>query len=268
LSNLKLIQGDLLDVLPTLQEKSVDLCFTSPPYNVNKEYEKILSEEDYIEWTKKWIKAIYPVLKDDGVFVLNIGDKITHIERSTRIPEIWLYCIKELGFHYIENYIWNKQKGLAVKSKYRASNIFEYCLWFSKSLDFTFNIDKVRRPYSPVSLKRMESPIIRRWARERGKDYVDYKAWKPHPLGALPKNILDISSEPSNKTHVAVFPEQLAKWFILAATNEGEIVLDPFLGSGTTMKVCSDLHRDCIGIEINPEYTHIINERTGGMVDI
>jgi DNA modification methylase len=227
-----------------------------------------MPEDEYIQWTKNWIHLVTPLLKPTGVFVLNIGDRVLNVERSTRIPEIWLHCVKEEKLHYIENYIWNKQKGLAVKSKYRASNIFEYCLWFSKSLDFTFNIDAVRRPYSPISINRMKKPIIKRWARERDKDYPEYKAWQPNPLGALPKNILDIGSESGNKTHVAVFPERLASWFVKAATNEGNTVLDPFLGSGTTAKICGELNRNCIGIDISSEYLELTKKRleTAGIV--
>lgn len=258
---IRLINGNSIEIIPKLKPKSIDLVFTSPPYNMGKEYEDDMTEDEYLDWMKLWMSEIPRLLNDGGVFVLNIGDKVTKVERSLRIPKLWLYASEELGLHYIENYIWNKMKFLPIKSKYRATNAFEYCLWFSKDFDFRFNYDDVRRPYSEASLKRMKKPYKKRWSRKRDANVTEYKAWKPNPKGALPKNILDIGSESNNKIHTAVFPEKLAEFFILSATNEGDTVLDPFSGSGTTAKVCKDNNRNCIGIELNSEYVKIAKER-------
>lgn len=259
--NLRILEGDCFQILPKLDTESVDLCLTSPPYNVGKEYDVDMTENEYIDWITEWMCLVHPVLKETGVLVLNIGDKVTKIERSTRIPRIWLNAVETAGYHYIELYIWNKGKMLPIKSRYRSSNVFEYCFWFSKSLDFMFNPDAVRRPYNPVSIRRMDYKIKKRWSRERDTQYHEYKDWAPDPRGALPKNILDLGSESSNRGHTAVFPEKLATWFIKAATNEGDTVLDPFLGSGTTMKVAADLGRNCIGIEMNPTYVGMARQR-------
>ena len=266
-----IIEGDIFEVIPKLMpdlKGNIDLVLTSPPYNQGKEYDLDLSEDKYIEWTKEWMSLIPPLLKPTGVFVLNIGEKVTNIERSTRLPEIWLYAVKNLGLHYIEMYIWNKSKHLPVKSRFRASSVYEPCLWFSKSLDFSFHADEVRRPYKAISKRRMDYKIKRRWARERDTQYPEYKEWSPNPKGALPKNILDIGSESSNRGHPAVYPTGLAEWFIKAATVEGDMVLDPFLGSGTTMVSALQLGRSCIGIELEQVFTSMSKARVLSEVNV
>ena len=254
-------QGDAFKILPTLEKESIDLCFTSPPYNVGKEYDLNLPEDEYIQWCKDWMKLIPPLLKDTGVFVLNIGDKVTKVERSTRIPELWLYAVKELGLHYIELYIWNKGKMLPIRSNYRATNVYEPCIWFSKSKRFRFYREEVRRPYNPISIKRMEYKIKKRWARDPNNPVKEYKEWAPNPAGALPKNILDIGSEFGNKVHPAVFPRRLAEWFIKASTLPGQMVLDPFLGAGTSMVASAGLGRSSTGIELEPRYVDLSYDR-------
>ncbi len=256
-----IIEGDCFKVLPKIDRESVDLCVTSPPYNVGKEYDVAMTEDEYIDWTIEWMSLVYPTLKKTGVFVLNIGDKIIKGCRGTRIPKIWLRAIEEIGYNYIELYVWNKGKMLPHKSRYRATNVFEYCFWFSKSMDFTFNIDLVRRPYNPISIRRMDYGIRKRFARTREGMSETHKAWSPHPLGALPKNILDIGSESKNRGHTAVFPSKLSDWFIKAATNPGDVVLDPFLGSGTTMVSAATLDRNCIGIEIDSTFAEMARAR-------
>ncbi len=255
--NCKVICGDTFKVLPTLEEGSIDLVITSPPYNVGKEYEEQLSQEEYLKWMKGWIKHIPRLLSEKGSFVLNLNDRVINGERTLIIPKLWLYCVEELGLHFIEMYIWNKQKMLPLKSDKRATDVFEYVYHFSKTMNFHFDHDPVRRPYAESSVNRMNYTLIKRWSRERGKEYTKRKKVKPHPLGALPKNLLDISSQIDNQIHTAVFPPELPEFFIKALTEKEDVILDPFNGSGTTGMVSRDNFRNYIGIDIDPEYCKI-----------
>jgi len=259
----EIINGDTSKVISTFSSNTIDLILTSPPYNVGKGYEDKLDFNSYLDFLKKSFKEYPRILSNKGSFILVIDDYVLKDHaRSLTIPEVWLYCTKELGLNFIEMYIWNKQHLLPIKSKYRASNIFEYCFHFSKTLNFTFNIDEIRRPYKESTIKRYENKMMKRWTREKTPITDQYKMVKADPRGALPKNILDIPAVVKFiADHPAIFSEKLAAFFIKGFSNKGDNVLDPFLDSGTTMKVAMDLSRNCTGIELNKKYCQISIDR-------
>lgn len=259
----KIINGDCIKETSKIKSESIDLILTSPPYNVGKGYEKQLRFDKYYGFLCEAFQEYPRILSNKGSFILVMDDYVLKDhKRSLTIPEIWLYCEEDLGLNFIEMYIWNKQHLLPIKSKYRASNIFEYCFHFSKTMDFTFNIDEIRRPYKESSIKRYKNKSMKRWTREKTPTTDQYKMIEPDPRGALPKNILDIPAVVKYVAdHPAIFPEKLAEFFIKGFSNRYDTILDPFLGSGTTMKVAMDLLRNCIGIEINREYCNMSRER-------
>lgn len=252
-----------LDMLEDVDVSSVDLVFTSPPYNVGKEYEREIDKEYHWRLLTESSELIYKVLKPTGCYLLNIRDYIEPDgSRSLHLFDLVLYLTRNIGFKYIETYIWHKGKGLPRKSKFRAWDTFEYIFWFSKTMDFTFNYDKVRVPYKDISVQRYKYGVIDRWNRRNGNEYNDKKEVFIHPDGALSSNILFIGSESTNQFHTAVFPVKLAKWAINAATKPGDVVLDCFMGSGSTAVACIETGRNYIGYEKEKEYFDFANKRT------
>ena len=123
----------------------------------------------------------------------------------------------------------------------------------------------MRVPYSESSLKRFKKPIKKRYNRTEGDDKVEYKDWGPNPKGALPSTLVTIGSESKriSDNHIAVYPEQLTDYFIKGATNEGDLVVDPFMGSGTTGASAKKLKRKWIGFDNIEEYVNFANKRIG-----
>ena len=161
-----------------------------------------------------------------------------------------------------ERLFWNKMKGLPNRSRF--GDRVEYIFWFAKSDQFYFDIDEMRTEYSQKSIQRMKNPLKKRFARtEENQNSDEYKEWKPNPKGALPTTLVNISSESKriSDNHVAVYPLELVKYFIKGSTKVGDLVLDPFSGTGTTSVASKDLGRNWLGFDINQEYVDLANKR-------
>lgn len=255
------MEGDCFELIKTLQDNSIDLVLTSPPYADLKTYGEFkgIAADDYVEWLLPLIHQIYRVLKPTGSFILNINDKVEHRFRHPFVFDLISRIHKDTQFKMFERLFWNKMKGSP--SQKRFGDRVEFVFWFVKSKDFVFHIDEMRTPYSPASLKRMSAPIKARFNREGEQGRTT--EWKANPNGALPSTLVNISSETKRiaDSHIAVFPEKLVEYFLLGSTNLGAVVLDPFLGTGTTAVVCKKHTRSCIGFELNTDYIAIANDR-------
>lgn len=249
--------------LAQLGHEAVDLVITSPPYADIKQYDKFkgIHPDKYAEWILPIIKQIDNTLKPNGSFILNINDKVIDGFRDIYVLDLVVQIVKQTNLKLYERLFWNKLKGLPHRSRF--SDRVEYIFWFSKNKPKLF-IDEFRTPYSPISINRMKKPIKKRFARDlENQGLWEYKDWKPHPKGALPTTLVNISSESkrvSNK-NFAVYPEALARYFIKGATEVGDLVVDPFLGSGTTSVVAKQLDRNYIGFDISQDYINDANER-------
>ena len=166
-----------------------------------------------------------------------------------------------------ERLFWNKLKSLPNKSRF--GDRIEYLFWFAKSKEFYFNIDELRTEYSEKSIKRMKKPLKKRYARTEGDDNLDYKEWAPNPKGALPTTLVNISSESKRiaDNHIAVYPVELVTYFIKGSTKPGDVVLDPFIGSGTTAVAAKELGRNYIGFELQQDYIDVAYKRLGEYVE-
>jgi DNA modification methylase len=260
------VQGDCFELIKTLRDESVDLVLTSPPYADLKTYGdfKGVAPDDYVEWILPLIHEIYRVLKPTGSFILNINDKVESRFRHPFVFDLISRIHKDTKFKMFERLFWNKMKGLPVQKRF--GDRVEFVFWFVKGRDFVFNLDAMRTPYSEVSLKRMQKPIKARFVRSI-EDDEGYKEWKPNAKGALPTTLVSISSETKRiaDTHIAVFPEAFVEYFLLGSTNEGAIVLDPFLGTGTTAVVCAKHTRQCVGFEQSAVYLDGVRTRVGAL---
>ena len=247
--------GDSLELLKQLPDDSIDLVITSPPYSTLKVYvdNPGVSADKYVDWFLPYCKEIQRVIKPTGSFILNINDKVEGGFRHPYVFDLISEIHKRTELKMFERLFWNKMKGLPNRSRF--GDRVEYLFWFAKEKGFKFKIDEMRTPYSEKSIQRMKNPLKKRFARTEN-DLDEYKDWSPNPLGALPTTLINISSQSKriSDTHVAVFPMELVEYFIKGSTDEGDLVLDPFMGTGTTGVSCKKLNRNYLGFELETQY--------------
>lgn len=259
-------QGDSLELMKTVDSDSIDLVITSPPYADLKTYISYdgIPADEYVEWFIPYCKEIERIIKPTGSFILNINDKVEKGFRHPYVFDLVSELHKQTGLKLYERLFWNKMKGLP--NRYRFGDRVEYIFWFAKSKDLYKNIDEMRTPYSDKSIKRMKKPLKKRYARTEGDSNLEYKSWSPNPKGALPTTLVNISSESKkiSDKHVAVYPKELVDYFIKGSTKEGDIVLDPFMGTGTTAISAKSLNRNWIGFEMQKDYIDTAKNRLQG----
>lgn len=260
----KLLFGDAQEQLKNVADDSVDLIVTSPPYADQRKntYGGILPE-DYVAWFLPIGKELHRVLKPTGTFVLNIKEKVVNGERSTYVMELILAMRRE-GWLWTEEFIWHKKNSHPGKWPNRFRDSWERLIQFNKQKDFAMYQDAVMVPMGDWAKSRLRNLSETDKTRDNSKVGSGFgkniSNWVGRTM-AYPSNVLHLATECNNKEHSAAFPEELPEWFIKLFTLPGDVVLDPFLGSGTTMFVASRLDRNCIGIEIVPEYHNRIQER-------
>ena len=240
-----------------LPNECVDLTVTSPPYDNLRTYNGYIEQWSF-EKFQAIAKELYRVTKQGGVVVWIVADAtINGSETGTSFRQALYF--KEVGFNLHDTMIWSKPSFTAVGAlKTRYAQTFEYMFVFSKGKIKTFNALKDRKT---TSRSKDKHGVIRqkdgsfRPMSNRGKQYgefgIRYNVWDMPP----------VMSNIERTGHPAQFPEQLAKDHILSWSNEGDVVLDPFMGSGTTGVVAKKLGRNWIGIEINPEYVSMAQKR-------
>lgn len=259
----KIICGDSLSLMKELDDNSVDLVITSPPYSTLKTYGdfKGIEPDDYVDWFLPFCKEIERVIKPTGSFILNINDKVQDRFRHPYVFDLISRLHKETELKMFERLFWNKLKGLP--NRYRFGDRVEFLFWFVKSKDFHLNLDEMRTPYAEKSINRMKRPLKKRFARTKENGNAEYKDWAPNPKGALPTTLINISSESKRiaDAHIAVYPEELVRYFIKGSTKDGDLVLDPFMGTGTTAIVCKETNRNYVGFELNGDYVKVANDR-------
>lgn len=259
----QIYQGDSLELLKQLPDNSVDLVITSPPYADLKVYidNPGILADNYVEWFLPICNEICRVIKPTGSFILNINDKVENGFRHPYVYDLISEIHKRTELKMFERLFWNKLKSLPNRSRF--GDRIEHLFWFAKEKGFQFYIDEMRTEYSEKSIKRMTKPLKKRFARTEGDDDIEYKDWAPNPKGALPTTLINISSESKRiaDAHVAVYPVELVKYFIKGSTKEGDVVLDPFMGTGTTGVACKQLGRNYIGFDLQQDYIDVANKR-------
>jgi DNA modification methylase len=256
--------GDCLDVLKTLEEASVDLIVTSPPYaDQRKNTYGGIHADEYVEWFLPRAKELQRVLKPTGSFILNIKERVWNGERHTYVLELIL-GMKKQGWLWTEEYIWHKKNCYPGKWTNRFRDAWERLLHFTKQKPFKMFQDSVRVPMGDWAKQRLkhlsETDKTRDESRVGSGFGKNISNWLKREW-AYPTNVLHLATECANRNHSATFPENLPEWFIELFTEEGDTVLDPFAGSGTTLTVARRLGRKSIGIELQKEYTDLISQR-------
>ena len=254
------VLGDCLSVLKDTPANSVDLIVTSPPYaDQRKSTYGGISPHKYVEWFLPISKELLRVLHVKGTFILNIKEKVSGGERHTYVMELILEMRKQ-GWLWTEEFIWHKKNCFPGRWPNRFRDAWERLLQFNKQKEFNMYQDSVRIPmgdWAKTRLKNLSETDKRRDNSRVGSGFgKNVSNWVGREL-AYPTNVLTMATESANKNHSAVFPKELPSWFIKLFTKQGDVVLDPFLGSGTTSIAAFQLDRNSIGIEIKPEYYNV-----------
>jgi site-specific DNA-methyltransferase (adenine-specific)/site-specific DNA-methyltransferase (cytosine-N4-specific) len=254
-------QGDNKEVLKELQENSVDLIFTSPPYaDRRKNTYGGINPDKYIEWFLPISKELLRVLKPDGTFILNIKEKAENGERNTYVLELIL-ALRKQGWIWTEEFIWHKKNSYPGKWPNRFRDAWERLLQFNKTKHFKMYQDAVKVPIGDWANGRLKNLSETDKIRDNAKNGSGFGKNISNWIGketVYPTNVIHLSTECNNKNHSAAFPDALPEWFIKLFTQENDMVLDPFMGSGTTNFVAQRMNRNSLGIEILPEYYNMV----------
>ena len=252
-----LFLGDSIEFLRRLPNDSVDLVMTSPPYADNRKstYQGVHMDQ-YVEWFLPYTTEILRVLRPDGSFVLNIKERAENGERHTYVLELILE-MKRQGWCWIEEYIWHKKNCYPGKWPNRFRDAWERCLHFSKAKQFRMYQDEVMIPIGDWADSRLrqlsETDRTRDESRVGSGFGKNVSNWIDREW-VYPTNVLHMATESSNRGHSASFPLGLPTWFIKLFTMPGDLVLDPFIGSGTTAVAAIKLDRHYLGAELNRNY--------------
>jgi adenine-specific DNA-methyltransferase len=246
--NSVIYHGDCMDIMKNIPNGSIDLSFTSPPYNIGKEYENIMLLEDYLQWNERWINLIHPLIVDDGAFILNVGYlSIPNKAKSIPIPYLmW----DRIPFYLQQEIVWNYGAGVAAKKFLSPRN--EKLLWYVKDEEnYCFNLDDIRDP--DVAYPNQK---------KKGKLRCNTIGKNPSDVWQIAKVTSGAGRSSKERTpHPAQFPLDLCERVIKGFSCKQDIVLEPFLGSGSTLESCSLLDRYSIGIEIKQDYCELARQR-------
>jgi len=242
----EIIQGDCLEVMKGFADKSFDLVLTSPPYDNLREY------KGYTFDFEQTAQQIFRVLKTGGVCVWVVGDTTKGFRESRTSFEQALF-FDSIGLWLLDTMIFlKKDYPPAYPSLRRYANQFEYMFVLTKGRPKTFNalrIPKVGKTFGAKAYRNKDGSLTRKTLYDNGLlDKPASNVWQYQVGGNL-------------TGHPAVFPIQLAKDHILSWSNEGDTILDPFMGSGTTLVAAKQLNRNAVGIEISPEYCEVARRR-------
>ncbi|MBD2081665.1 site-specific DNA-methyltransferase [Leptolyngbya sp. FACHB-17] len=238
--------GDAVEWLKSLPSESIDLVFSDPPYNLKKaEWDSFESQRSYVEWSVQWIEQAARILKPTGTFYI-CG--FSEILADLRLPASQFFQ----GCRWL---VWHYKNKANLSNDWGRSH--ESILHFRKTKKFTLTAENIRTRYNEHTLKYPEHPqaSTSRYS-DRGKN--DTKLWHPHPKGAKPRDVIEIPTTcngMNEKTpHPTQKPEELVRKFVLASSQRGDRILDPFIGSGTTAVVAEQLGRNWLGCDRSAEY--------------
>ncbi len=243
-----LYQGDCIELMQRLEGGLIPLTVTSPPYNIGKEYESAKEINEYLDWCERWIREIHRLTARDGSFWLNLG-YVSLPGRAKAIPIPYLIW-NRIPFFLIQEIIWNYGAGVAARQSFSPRN--EKFLWYVKNPDdYPFDLDAVRDPNVKYPHQKKNGKL------------------KCNPLGKNPTDVWQIPKVTSGKNrsskertpHPAQFPLALVERIIKACSRPGDVVFDPFAGSGSLIEAALRTDRIAVGIELNKGYVDLAGQR-------
>src|SRR3990167_2905803 len=246
--NVLIYCGDCLELMKKLPDNFVSLTVTSPPYNIGKEYERERGLQEYLDWCESWIKEIYRITTPHGAFWLNLG--YLEVPRKAKALPIPYLLWNRIPFYILQEIVWNYGAGVAMKRSFSPRN--EKFLWCAKDpCNYIFNLDAVRD-------KNVKYP----YQKKCGKLKCNPKGKNPTDVWQFPKVTSGTGRASRERTdHPAQFPIAVVEQIIKACSNEGELVMDPFMGSGSTAEACLKNSRPVLGFENKPDYVELAGAR-------
>lgn len=246
--NCVIYQIDCLAAMKKLPDTGINLTVTSPPYNIGKEYENPLPLDEYLDWCEQWIAEVYRLTSPQGAFWLNLG-YLSIKNRAKAIPISYLLW-NRIAFYLIQEIVWNYGAGVAGSKFFSPRN--EKFLWYVKNPEeYTFNLDDIRDPNVKYPNQK-----------KNGKIKVNALGKNPTDVWEFPKVTSGKNRSAKERTpHPAQFPIAVIERIIKASSHENQIVLDPFMGSGTTAIAALGLQRQVIGFELRQDYCDLAANR-------
>ena len=276
----KIYKGDCRELLADVAlfpDKSVNLIVTSPPYADKRKNSYSGTHPDkYVEWFLPIALELHRLLKDDGSFILNIKEHPKNGERGTYVLELIL-ALKKQGWFWIEEYCWYKKNSFPGKWPNRFRDSWERCFHFTKKKDFKMYQDAVKVPIGDWAAKRFKSMGENDFVRHISKNndhlgrnvsnWLNKKKVFPHNVLVFEEehrlylsNVVETAVDSSSKNHSAIFPIELPSWFIRLFSKEGDVVLDPFMGSGSTAVAAILFRRNYLGTELDSQFVKEANK--------
>jgi DNA modification methylase len=278
-----IITGDALDVLRSMPDGSADCCVTSPPYyglrnyGVERQIGLEKTPEAYVDRLAEVFEQVRRALKPAGTLWLVIGDSYCGAKRNRLpsdsakpkdligIPWMLAFALRAKGWYLRQDIIWHKPNPMPEGVKDRCTKAHEYIFLLSKSQRYYFDADALREPYVKP-LNRWAGSDLKatgrsRWSEETGHCAYRDRNMRPNPAGRNRRDVWTIRTAPYVDAHFATYPPELAAACVKAACPTGGVVLDPFMGAGTTAVVARKLGRCYIGVELNPKYVQIARNR-------
>jgi len=264
----RIFLGDCGKVLEHFPDNSIDLIFTSPPYaDQRKKTYGGVPPDKYVDWFLPKTDQFLRVLKPSGTFILNIKERVFNGERHTYVIELILQMRKH-GWLWTEEFMWHKKNSYPGKWPNRFRDNWERLLQFNKRKRFNMYQETVMVPIGDWAKERLANLSDTDMTRDESKAGSGFgknvSNWLARDM-VYPTNVIHMATECGNKNHSAVFPVDLPVWFIRLFTKVGDVVLDPFIGSGTTAAAAVQLNRNFIGIDINPDYVELSRRRVEGL---
>lgn len=236
----KVLHGDCFEWLSQIETESIDLIVTSPPYNIGKEYEKKIEIDEYVQWSESYFKELYRVLKTGRNFMLQVGQYVDKDTNNIPLTYLLYQSAIKSGFKLRQEIIWYFKGGMQAKKKLTGQN--EKIMWLYKGDELPyFDVDSIR---------------VKEW------QAIDKRN---NPNGKNPTDVWEfnrVAGNSNEKTeHPCQFPVSMIERIVKGWSKENEVVLDCFMGSGTTAESCIITNRNFIGIERDWDYCEIANKR-------
>ena len=280
----KMYIGDSIELCKKIPDNYVNLLVTSPPYADIKSYGdavNVFHPDQYVDWVIPLFQEASRFLCNDGSLIFNINDKVMNGKRHTYVFELVYRVAKETNLYLHDRYIWGKKNGMPSGSEpRRLDDRIEWIFHFvpkvfgsngkelKKPNKFKANLKGLREPHVPITLVRNKKPSSgNKITNSDGTAQYERKIKLPNPDGRIPTTVFGFNNaaclpkDSASVRHPAPFHPEIPEWFIDWLTDEGDVVLDPFMGSGSTALAAQTLNRNWIGFDLNETYKELTEQR-------